>query len=37
RTALQWAAQRGARSGRSAWQFVIDRAGQLGLSIDLQD
>jgi predicted AAA+ superfamily ATPase len=37
RSALQWAAQRGARSGRSAWQFVTDRAGQLGLSIDLQD
>ena len=37
RTALHWAAQRGARSGRSAWQFVIDRAGQLGQSIHLPD
>lgn len=37
RAALQWAAQRGARSGRSAWQFVIDRAGQLGLSVDFTD
>jgi uncharacterized protein len=35
RTALQWAASRGARSGRSAWQFIIERAGDLGKSVDL--
>lgn len=35
RTALQWAASRGARSGRSAWQFIVERAGTLGKSIDL--
>jgi uncharacterized protein len=33
RTALQWAAQRGNRSGRSAWQFIIERAGALGRSV----
>jgi uncharacterized protein len=35
RTALQWAASRGARSGRSAWQFIVERAGDLGKSVDL--
>jgi uncharacterized protein len=35
RTALQWAASRGARSGRSAWQFIVERAGELGKSVDL--
>ena len=30
RDALEWAALRGARSGRSAWQYIIDRAGRLG-------
>lgn len=30
RLALQWAQMRGSRSGRAAWQFVTDRAGQLG-------
>jgi uncharacterized protein len=30
RTALQWAAGRGARTGRSAWQFIVERAGELG-------
>jgi uncharacterized protein len=35
RTALQWAAGRGARSGRSAWQFILERAGDLGRSVDL--
>jgi uncharacterized protein len=30
RTALQWAASRGARSGRSAWQFITERAGAMG-------
>lgn len=29
--ALQWALMRGSRSGRSAWQFARDWAGQLGL------
>jgi predicted AAA+ superfamily ATPase len=28
--ALAWAAQRGARSGRVAWQFIQDLAGRLG-------
>ena len=28
--ALSWAAQRGARSGRVAWQFIQDLAGRLG-------
>lgn len=37
RKALQWAAQRGARSGRSAWQFIIDRAGELGRPIQFED
>ncbi len=30
RRALQWAALRGARSGRIAWQFTRDLAGELG-------
>ncbi len=29
RDALQWAAARGARSGRTAWQFIQDLAGRL--------
>lgn len=29
--ALQWALERGSRSGRSAWQFARDRAGRQGL------
>lgn len=33
RAALQWAAKRGARSGRVAWQFIVDRAGALGKSV----
>lgn len=28
--ALEWAQTRGARSGRVAWQFILDRAGRLG-------
>jgi len=28
--ALQWATARGARSGRTAWQFIQDLAGQMG-------
>ncbi|RLQ88006.1 ATP-binding protein [Notoacmeibacter ruber] len=30
RRALQWSAERGSRSGRTAWQFIQDLAGQLG-------
>jgi len=30
RRALQWSQLRGARSGRVAWQFVRDLAGELG-------
>ncbi len=30
RRALAWAAGRGARSGRVAWQFIQDLAGELG-------
>lgn len=33
RAALQWAARRGSRSGRTAWQFIQDRAGRLGVSL----
>ncbi len=33
RKALAWAAQRGARSGRVAWQFIQDLAGELGTRI----
>ena len=32
REALQWALLRGSRSGRVAWQFARDRAGQDGLA-----
>jgi uncharacterized protein len=35
RTALQWAASRGARSGRSAWQFIVERAGAMARGIEL--
>jgi predicted AAA+ superfamily ATPase len=31
RDALEWAATRGSRSGRTAWQFVQDLAGRLGV------
>jgi predicted AAA+ superfamily ATPase len=30
RRALQWSQRRGARSGRVAWQFIRDLAGELG-------
>jgi predicted AAA+ superfamily ATPase len=33
RRALAWAAGRGARSGRVAWQFTQDLAGELGKKI----
>jgi uncharacterized protein len=35
RTALQWAAGRGARTGRSAWQFIVERAGEMGKDVRL--
>jgi uncharacterized protein len=33
RRALQWSVQRGSRSGRIAWQFIRDLAGELGVKI----
>ncbi len=33
--AVQWATQRGARSGRVAWHYIVDLAGRSGQSIDL--
>ena len=35
RRALQWAQLRGARSGRVAWQFIRDLAGEIGKSLPL--
>ena len=35
RRALQWAALRGARSGRIAWQFTRDLAGELGKDLPI--
>lgn len=32
--AVEWSVTRGARSGRVAWQFVLDLAGRLGKRID---
>ncbi len=32
--ALAWAAGRGGRSGRVAWQFIQDLAGELGKRLD---
>ncbi|HEY4343112.1 MAG TPA: ATP-binding protein [Parvibaculum sp.] len=32
--AIEWAATRGARSGRVAWQFIQDYAGRLGRTLD---
>ena len=34
REALRWAMTRGSRSGRVAWQFVLDLAGRQGVCID---
>ena len=34
RDALEWAATRGARSGRAAWQFIQDLAGRLGRKLE---
>jgi predicted AAA+ superfamily ATPase len=36
RGALEWSATRGARSGRVAWQYVLDLAGRLGVHLDAQ-
>lgn len=33
-SALEWATTRGSRSGRVAWQFIQDMAGELGVKID---
>ncbi|MNU03976.1 hypothetical protein D3C72_2482010 [compost metagenome] len=33
RRALQWSQLRGARSGRVAWQFIRDLAGELGVNL----
>jgi hypothetical protein len=35
RRALQWAQMRGSRSGRVAWQFIRDLAGELGKPLPL--
>jgi predicted AAA+ superfamily ATPase len=35
RRALQWAQRRGGRSGRVAWQFIRDLAGELGKALPL--
>ena len=35
REALAWARTRGARSGRVAWQYILDLAGRLGVRVDL--
>ncbi len=35
RRALQWSVLRGARSGRVAWQFIRDLAGELGKTLPL--
>ena len=34
RDALEWATTRGSRSGRTAWQFIQDLAGRLGVRIN---
>lgn len=31
--AIQWATRRGSRSGRVAWQYVVDLAGRAGVSV----
>jgi uncharacterized protein len=37
RDALEWATTRGARSGRTAWQFTQDLAGRLGRRLEAKD
>lgn len=34
REALEWAMTRGSRSGRTAWQFILDLAGRLGRAVE---
>lgn len=34
--AIQWATQRGSRSGRVAWQYVVELAGRAGRTLDEQ-
>jgi predicted AAA+ superfamily ATPase len=34
REALEWALARGSRSGRTAWQYIQDLAGQLGRPVE---
>ena len=34
RAAVEWSVTRGARSGRVAWQFVMEMAGRLGVRVD---
>jgi len=31
--AIQWATQRGSRSGRVAWQYVVELAGRAGMAV----
>ena len=33
REAIQWATQRGSRSGRVAWQYVVELAGRNGVAL----
>lgn len=35
-SALEWATTRGYRSGRTAWQFIQDLAGRLGIALEEQ-
>ena len=35
KNALSWAVQRGSRSGRVAWQFILDLAGKIEKNITL--
>ena len=32
--AIQWAMQRGSRSGRVAWQYIVELAGRAGRTLD---
>jgi predicted AAA+ superfamily ATPase len=33
--AVQWATQRGSRSGRVAWQYIVELAGRTGSQISV--
>jgi predicted AAA+ superfamily ATPase len=35
--AIQWATQRGSRSGRVAWQYVVELAGRAGTSLEVDE